>query len=146
MTTRNFAMVVGAVFVLAGVLGFVPVVVSPPATEAPDVSVTAGYGYLLGLFPINVLHNLVHLGIGLWGLGASRSALSSQSFARGLAVFYGALAVMGVIPVLNTTFGLIPIFGHDIWLHALTAAAAAYFSRAGTAAEIPAERMTRRAS
>ncbi len=37
---------------------------------------------------------------------------------------------MGLIPVLNTSFGLIPIFGHDVWLHALFALAAAYFWRA----------------
>ena len=48
-------------------------------------------------------------------------------FARGLTVVYGVLAVMGLIPVLNTTFGLIPIFGHDVWLHAGTAILAAYF-------------------
>ena len=34
---------------------------------------------------------------------------------------------MGLIPGLNTTFGLIPIFGNDVWLHALTALIAAYF-------------------
>lgn len=34
---------------------------------------------------------------------------------------------MGLPPVLNTVFGLIPIFGHDVWLHALTALIAAYF-------------------
>ena len=34
---------------------------------------------------------------------------------------------MGLIPVLNTTFGLVPLFGHDVWLHAGTAALAAYF-------------------
>lgn len=35
--------------------------------------------------------------------------------------------VMGFIPVLNTTFGLIPLYGHDIGLHALIAIVAAYF-------------------
>jgi hypothetical protein len=44
-----------------------------------------------------------------------------------LAVIFGVLTVMGLIPGLNTVFGLIPLFGHDIWLHALTAIAAAYF-------------------
>ena len=41
----------------------------------------------------------------------------------------GVLAVMGLIPAANmwNTFGLIPIHGHDVWLHAVIAAAAAYF-------------------
>ena len=33
----------------------------------------------------------------------------------------------GLIPGLNTMFGLMPIHGNDVWLHALIAIAAAYF-------------------
>jgi hypothetical protein len=35
-----------------------------------------------------------------------------------VAVVYGILTVMGLIPALDTTFGLIPLYGHDVWLHA----------------------------
>ncbi|MGH8584872.1 MAG: DUF4383 domain-containing protein [Gammaproteobacteria bacterium] len=91
---------------------------------------SAGYGYLFGLFPVNVLHNLVHLGIGAWGVASYRKYAAARTFAYGLTIFYGLLAVMGLIPVLNTSFGLIPIFGHDVWLHALFALAASYFWRA----------------
>lgn len=146
MSVKNFAMIMGVLFVMVGLLGFFPGLVTAPAMDAPHVSVDTGYGYLMGLFPINVLHNLVHLGVGLWGLSAYRTLAASLSFARGLAVFYGLLAIMGLIPVLNTTFGLIPIFGHDVWLHAVSAAVAAYFGFAGTAEAIPVERVTRRAS
>jgi hypothetical protein len=34
---------------------------------------------------------------------------------------------MGFIPVLRTTFGLAPVYGNNIWLHALLAIAAGYF-------------------
>jgi hypothetical protein len=34
---------------------------------------------------------------------------------------------MGLLPVLNITFGLIPLYGHDIWLHGGFAAMASYF-------------------
>ena len=34
---------------------------------------------------------------------------------------------MGLIPGMNTLFGMLPIHGHDVWLHAGTAAIAAYF-------------------
>ncbi|MCA1604997.1 MAG: DUF4383 domain-containing protein [Acidobacteria bacterium] len=130
MTIRTFSLVVGIVFLLAGLLGFIDALKSLPPTDAPTLSVSAGYGYLFGLFPVNMLHNFVHLGIGVWGLTSSRNYPAARTFAYGLMIFYGALAVMGLIPVLNTTFGLIPIFGHDVWLHALTALAAAYFWRA----------------
>lgn len=126
MQTRYFALVAGVVYVLAGVAGFVPAfVTAPPA--GPDLAVETGYGRLFGLFPINVLHNLVHLAIGVWGLAAYGSWSAARTFARSLAVIYGVLAVMGFIPGLNTMFGLAPLFGHDIWLHAGTALVAAYF-------------------
>jgi hypothetical protein len=146
MMTRNFAIIVGILYVAVGLLGFLPGAVSVPSPGAPDVAVDFGYGYLLGLFPINILHNFVHLGVGVWGLSAYRTLAGSQSFARGLAMFYGLLAIMGLIPGLNTTFGLIPIFGHDIWLHAVSAGLAAYFGFTGHAEAIPVDRMSRRAS
>lgn len=126
MGARYFALICGIVYTLVGIMGFIPGVVTAPGT-GPDIAVDAGYGYLLGLFPVNVLHNLVHLAVGLWGLASYRSFSGARTFSRGLAIFYGLLTIMGLIPGLNTTFGLIPIFGHDIWLHALTAAIAAYF-------------------
>ena len=124
---RTFALVAGAAYVGAGVLGFLPGVTQPPPPGAPDLAVDAGYGTLFGLFPINVLHNVVHLAIGLWGLAASRAFGAARMYAKSLAIIYGVLALMGLVPGLNTTFGLVPIFGHDVWLHALTAASAAYF-------------------
>ena len=127
MQTRYFALVIGIVYVLIGLLGFLPGVVAAPPTGAPSLAVDAGYGYLLSLFPINILHNIVHLVIGLLGLVSYRRFSDARLFARGLAIFYGLLAIMGFVPVLRTTFGLIPIFGHDIWLHAVSALAAAYF-------------------
>jgi len=127
MLTRYFALVVGIVYLLVGMIGFIPGIVQPPAAGDPALAISTGYGRLLGLFPINVLHNLVHIAIGAWGLYAYRSFADARIFARGLTILYALLAIMGFIPVLNTTFGLIPIFGHDIWLHALTALVAAYF-------------------
>lgn len=126
--TRYFALIAGIIYALVGVLGFVPGTHPMPADgAAPDLIVDAGYGYLLGLFPVNILHNIVHLGIGVWGIAAYRSLGGAKLFARGLTILYALLAVMGLIPVLNTTFGLIPIFGHDVWLHAVTALVAGYF-------------------
>jgi uncharacterized membrane protein YtjA (UPF0391 family) len=131
MGARYFALISGIVYVLVGVLGFIPGLVAAPGT-APELAVNANYGYLMGLFPINLLHNIVHLAVGIWGLASYRSYSGARTYARGLAIFYGVLAIMGLIPGLNTTFGLIPIFGHDIWLHALTALIAAYFGFRGT--------------
>ena len=127
MGTTQFAKLMGMLFIAVGLMGFIPPLVEAPQDFGMSMAVMMGYGYLIGLFPINILHNLVHLMIGAWGWTASRSWAGSRAFARGLAVFYGALAVMGLIPGLNTMFGLIPIFGHDVWLHAGTAVLASYF-------------------
>lgn len=146
MTTRNFAMFMGVLYVAVGLLGFFPGAVSAPPPGGPHVAVDTGYGYLLGLFPINILHNVVHLGVGIWGLVGARTLAGSLSFARGLAVFYGLLTIMGLIPGLNTMFGLIPIFSHDIWLHALSAGVAGYFGFTGHSDATPVEHLSRRAS
>lgn len=130
MATRYFALITGIVYLLIGIMGFIPALVQQPAT-APglmvDVGVTSGYGYLMGLFPVNVLHNIVHLTVGLLGIAAYPKFATSRLFAVGLAATYGLLTIMGLFPYSNTTFGLIPIFSNDVWLHAATAAIAAYF-------------------
>jgi len=117
----------------AGILGLVPAALAPAPPDAPPVRLTVLYGYLLELFPVNALHSAAHLAIGAWGILAWRADHdrrgfgSPKTYARALAVFYGALAVFGLVPGLNTLFGLLPLHGHDVWLHAGTALIAAYF-------------------
>ncbi|MDP9316445.1 MAG: DUF4383 domain-containing protein [Chloroflexota bacterium] len=125
MGTRYFALAAGIVYALVGVVGLLGILLVPYA--GPPLAVTAQQGLLMGLFPVNVLHNIVHLAVGLAGLAAYRSYNGSRGFARGLAIFYGLLTILGLLPFTNTTFGLIPIYSHDVWLHALSAAVAAYF-------------------
>ena len=127
MTIRNFSLIIGILFLAAGVLGFVPALLVPPPGDAPQLGLTGFYGYLLGLFPVNFMHNLVHIAIGAWGIAAARSVGGARAFSKTLAVFYGLLAVMGLIPATSTMFGLVPIHGYDVWLHAGTAILAAYF-------------------
>lgn len=127
MASRNFALIVGVAYLIFGVLGFVPGLLSPPSANAPHLVITAFYGYLLGLFPVNFVHNLIHLAVGAWGVAAARSGSGASAYAKTVAILYGVLAVMGFLPPFNTTFGLAPIHGHDIWLHAVTAIVAAYF-------------------
>jgi hypothetical protein len=124
--TQKFALIFGIIYVAAGILGFVPGLLQAPAGDPPLV-VEAGHGRLLGLFSVNVLHNIVHLIIGIWGIVAYRSVSGAVLFARSLAVFYGLLTVLGLIPATYTLFGLVPIHGYDVWLHALSAVIAAYF-------------------
>lgn len=127
MATRYFALIFGIIYTLVGILGFVPAALQPLPATAPDVAMDAFHGYLFGLFPVNAIHSIFHLAVGLWGIYAYRSFGNSRLYARSLAIIFGILAIMGLIPGLNTFFRLIPLYGHDIWLHAATALIAAYF-------------------
>jgi len=137
MNTATFALIFGIAYLGAGLLGLIPAALMPPPADAPPTHFTLLYGYLLGLFPVNILHSAVHIAIGAWGLMAWRGMASAKVFARSLTLFYGALAVMGLIPGMNTLFGMLPMYGHDVWLHAGTAVVAAYF---GWRSEVSAER------
>lgn len=124
---RRFALIYGIVFLIAGAGGFIPGLTQPH--QHPDVMVTAGLGLLLGLFPVNLLHNAAHLLFGVWGLLASRTDGASRTYGRVVFIAYAVLAVMGFVTTMNlhTAFGFVPLYGHDIWLHVLLAAGGLYF-------------------
>jgi hypothetical protein len=86
-----------------------------------------GSALALGLFPVNTLHNLAHILFGVWGLLAARSVGASRGYARAVAIAYGLLIVLGLLPQTNTLFGFVPLHGNDVWLHILLAVPAAYF-------------------
>jgi hypothetical protein len=134
MSPRTFATVAGVLFVLVGVAGMLGLGLAPPFPDDPELAVPAQYGRLLGVFPVNLLHNLVHLLIGVVGLAAATRLGAAIRYAQGLAVLYGLLAIMGLIPALATTLGFIPLFAHDVWLHGLTALTAA---AVGFSASVP---------
>jgi hypothetical protein len=124
MAIRYFALAMGIIFLAVGVLGFIPAALTP---LGEPLAVETLAGRLLGLFPVNILHSLVHVAFGVWGVIAYRTLAQSLTYAQVVGVAYAVLTVMGLIPGLRTVFGLIPLYGHDIWLHAAIAAAAIYF-------------------
>ena len=136
MSERNCALILGVLFTALGLAGFVPALVSLPS---PDIAGAAplstdfadtyvqGFGYLFGLFPINLMHNLVHLAVGIFGISASTTLGGARLYNRFFAISYLLIAIMGLVPVAHTTFGLMPIFGNNVWFNALTAAIAGYF-------------------
>ncbi len=127
MDTRRFALIWGIVFLVITASGVIPGLLQPPAASDPDLAMDAMHGRALGLFPVNLLHNLVHLVFGIWGIAASRSLGAAKNYARITAIIYAVFIVMGLVPGLDTTFGLVPLHSNDVWLHLLLAAPAAYF-------------------
>jgi hypothetical protein len=124
---RRVAMIFGAVFLAVGVLGLVSPGGMQMGADPPPATV-------LGLFPVNLAHNIVHLLFGVWGLLASRSFAGAKSYAQIGGVVYLVLA--GLAFVSPTTFGFIPIGGNDIWLHlvlGLVLAGVGFTAKEGTA-------------
>ncbi len=125
--TRYFALGIGAVYVLVGIIGFIPALYTSPPVSAPHVDARAAYGYLFGAFPVNALHDVVHIVIGVIGIAAFARFLAARFYARGLALVFGLLTILGFMPQADTLWGLVPIFGSDTWLHFGTALIAGYF-------------------
>jgi hypothetical protein len=127
MQTRLFSLVFGVVYTLVGLVGFVPAFRTHPAANAPHVDVTAAYGYLFGLFPVNAVHDIFHIVVGIIGIVAFTRLGLATAYCRLLFLVFGLLVVAGFMPQANTLWGVLPLFDSDTWLHAATAIAAGYF-------------------
>ena len=127
---QKFALIIGIAYLALGIIGFIPGIVSqsgamPPSIE--NLGVVSGFGYLMGLFPVNTPHNIIHIVTGLLGIVTSIALDSSRLFSGQLGIYYTTLTVLGLIPITNTFFGLFPLYGADVFLHGLTGALGIYF-------------------
>lgn len=102
---KTMAVLFGVVFLVVGILGFVPAVTKDQM--------------LLGIFHVNTAHNCVHLlsGVialicGTMGVGASRT------YFKLFGLVYAAVAVLGFLnPGDTMLLGLISNNTADTWLH-----------------------------
>jgi hypothetical protein len=109
------ATLVGAVFLLVGVLGFVPGITSDYGSMT-----FAGHtsdAMLIGLFQVSVLHNIVHLLFGVAGLAMARRADSAVSYLIGGGVIYLVLWVYGLLVAAESQANFVPLNTADDWLH-----------------------------
>lgn len=129
MATRYFALVLGLMFIVVGVAGFVPALLTMPPGDHHLTVTGPGHGMLLGLFHVNVVHNLVHVMFGVFGVGAYLTFAHARLYARVVAISYAILVIFGLCPIeyVNTLWGIVPVHGNDVWLHAAIALASAYF-------------------
>jgi hypothetical protein len=108
-SVQRVAQIFGWIFVLVAIWGFF--VGGGSMETGPDAPT------ILGLFPVNVLHNLAHLLLGVWGILAARSFSGARAYARIAGVLYIVLAILGLVE--PAAFELIPLGGADIGLHAV---------------------------
>ena len=110
-----FAAVVGAVFLLVGILGFIP-----GATSNYDELNLIGpdsEAKLLGLFEVSVVHNIVHLAFGVVGLLAAARASAAVSFLVGGGILYAGVFVYGVLIDQGSDLDILPVNDADNILH-----------------------------
>jgi hypothetical protein len=112
------AMIVGVVFVLVGILGFIPGITA----HYGDLGF-AGHGSgakLLGIFQVSILHNIVHLLFGLAGIAAGRAAPSAaRGYLVGGGVIYLVLWIYGLVIDKASSANFVPVNNADNWLHLL---------------------------
>ncbi|MFG3715542.1 DUF4383 domain-containing protein [Micromonospora sp. NPDC047730] len=112
---RRAAGVVAVVFLLVGVLGFVPGVTS----DFGDLRF-AGHesdAKLLGLFQVSVLHNIVHLLFGVAGLALARTISGARTFLVGGGAIYLVLWLYGLVVDHDSGANFVPVNNADNWLH-----------------------------
>lgn len=111
----------GAVFVLVGILGFIPGI----TTNVDDMTFAGedSGAELLGIFQVSVLHNLVHLLLGIVGLWAARLWATARVYLLATGVVYLALFVYGMVIDRESDANFVPLNSADDWLHLVLAVA-----------------------
>ncbi|GAA3679556.1 uncharacterized protein DUF4383 [Lentzea atacamensis] len=105
---------VGAAFLLVGVLGFIPGITS----DYDEMSFAGHSGaLLLGVFAVSVLHNLVHLLFGVLGLFSAKLRGTARLFLMAGGGLYVLLWVWGSAIGEHTRANFLPVNTADNWLH-----------------------------
>lgn len=101
ITAKTAALILGIVFIVVGILGFVP---------NPLVSPT-------GIFAVNTAHNLVHLVSGIAILAGAYSNIGAALTLKIFGVIYAIVALLGLATSDNMVLGVILMNHADHWLH-----------------------------
>lgn len=112
---QRAAMLVGSVFLLVGILGFIPGITTDYGSM--EFAEHHSEAKLLGLFQVSVLHNLVHLLFGLAGLAMARAATTARTFLIGGGTVYLALWLYGLLIDHDSAANFVPLNTADNWLH-----------------------------
>ncbi|MDO1480353.1 DUF4383 domain-containing protein [Rhodococcus ruber] len=112
---QTAALAVGVVFLLVGILGFIPGI-----TTNYDTMTFAGHeseALLLGIFEVSILHNIVHLLFGVAGVAMARTVGAARSYLIGGGIIYLVLWLYGLIIDKDSSANFVPVNSADDWLH-----------------------------
>jgi hypothetical protein len=112
---RTAALVVAVVFLLVGVLGFIPGI----TTHFSDMTFAGHHSdaKLLGVFQVSVLHNIVHLLFGAVGVAMARSVTQARLYLIGGGAIYLVLWLYGLVVGQDSSANFVPLNSADDWLH-----------------------------
>lgn len=114
-TIQRAAQIVGVVFLLVGILGFIPGI-----TSNYDTMQFAGHtseALLLGIFQVSILHNIVHLLFGAAGLLMAKTPGQARNYLVGGGIIYLVLWIYGLLIGQDSTANFVPLNNADNWLH-----------------------------
>ncbi|WP_181958467.1 DUF4383 domain-containing protein [Nonomuraea diastatica] len=109
------ALVVGLVFLLVGVLGFIPGI----TTNYGDLQFAGHHSdaMLLGIFQVSILHNIVHLLFGIAGVTLARSWSGARGYLIVGGIIYLVLWLYGLLINQDSAVNFVPVNTADNWLH-----------------------------
>ena len=114
---QKAALAVGIVFLLVGILGFIPGI-----TTNYDQLAGAGHeseAMLLGIFQVSVLHNIVHLLFGIAGIALARTISGARNYLIWGGAVYLVLWLYGMFIDHESPANFVPLNTADNWLHFL---------------------------
>ena len=112
---KTVATIVGATFLLVGILGFIPGI-----TTNYDQLQFAGHeseAKLLGIFQVSILHNIVHLLFGIVGLAVAKNARAAVQYLIVGGIIYLVLWIYGLVIDKTSNANFVPLNSADDWLH-----------------------------
>jgi Domain of unknown function (DUF4383) len=110
---RLYCTLVGAVLVIAGIIGFF----YSAGFDTGTAGVAADTDKVFGILGVNGWHNLVHIALGVLALAVSASQSGARAYCLGIGLVYVLLALWGFIDGDNILIGLIPVNNEDNFLH-----------------------------
>jgi hypothetical protein len=112
---QTAALAVGAAFLLVGILGFIPGITTNYGTM--EFAGDGSGAQLLGIFQVSILHNIVHLVLGIAGVAMARTWAAARAFLVGGGVLYLALWIYGLVINKDSAANFVPVNAADDWLH-----------------------------